>query len=843
MEEKQMSVFYIVSQFEDSSRPSQGEKWPPRTERGRGKPVNNYKEGKPSQPEKLPKWFLELPGTEVQTHNSDGTEREKQAHGSNTKDKMLLGHSSTKVAMEIRVPSNPAANKELRIHNNHKAALDKQTSDQSFTNNEMQMINKPKTVMETLAQSDQDTHQQLFNDGKVRATEETAQPNVYLDTQNSEKETKVPSVKQKAEEYTCSITPPVLQLQSSSDVENEDADSVTDCLNDQQSQEKLQIICSFRNRMPSINWKIQREQAQVGTDSSTGNEEKETKETNEEKLRKIIQEMLDTEKAYVNRLHLLDQVFYAELMKEAKSGNSFPEDIVKQIFSNISSIYQFHSMFLMPELERRMEQWTSNPRIGDVIQKLAPFLKMYAEYIRNFDKAMGLLNTWTEKSPQFQDIILGIQQREESGSLTLQHHMLEPVQRIPRYELLLKDYLKKLPLDSLDKADAEKALETIFIAAQHSNAAIAEMEKLQKLWEIYEMLGLDEHDMDPSNELLKEGSILKISFRKSNVEERQLFLFNTMLLYCIPRIVGPRFAVRTRIEIDGMQVRELNDVLYPHAFLISGKQRTLELQARSHEEMESWIKACQDAIKQNEMKTESFKAAASPAVQQLDEEVTIYKKEELGKRAPQWIRDNLVTMCMRCKEHFNPITRRRHHCRACGYVVCGKCSDYKAELSYDDNKLNRVCRDCYVALKGEAETEEREEKKKGILEKESAEVSEKSLMCSFLHLLDKSGKSGIKGWFVIPRDEPLVLYKYAAPQDVKAQTSIPLLGYQVKDLGLNDSRYLFQLVQSKQVYTFAAETEELKKKWLKVINHVANGNNPLPGEEENDGEDAVEDSK
>lgn len=44
--------------------------------------------------------------------------------------------------------------------------------------------------------------------------------------------------------------------------------------------------------------------------------------------------------------------------------------------------------------------------------------------------------------------------------------------------------------------------------------------------------------------------------------------------------------------------------------------------------------------------------------------------EELGRRAPQWVRDNLVTMCMRCKEPFNAIMRRRHHCRACGYVSC-----------------------------------------------------------------------------------------------------------------------------------------------------------------------------
>ena len=44
----------------------------------------------------------------------------------------------------------------------------------------------------------------------------------------------------------------------------------------------------------------------------------------------------------------------------------------------------------------------------------------------------------------------------ECGNLTLHHHMLSPVQRIPRYELLLKDYLKKLPDDSDDKTDTER---------------------------------------------------------------------------------------------------------------------------------------------------------------------------------------------------------------------------------------------------------------------------------------------------------------------------------------------------------------------------------------------------
>ncbi|XP_029855350.2 FYVE, RhoGEF and PH domain-containing protein 2 isoform X2 [Aquila chrysaetos chrysaetos] len=571
---------------------------------------------------------------------------------------------------------------------------------------------------------------------------------------------------------------------------------------EQQGRRGLSFKClrSFRHKIREDNWRRQQDPG-----LELGSKDREEK--------KIALELLETEQAYVNRLHLLDQVFYTELMKEAKNGKTVPEEVVKMIFSNISSIYQFHAKFFLPELQKRMEDWSCNPRIGDVIQKLAPFLKMYGEYVKNFDKAVELITVWSEKSPPFQDLIADIQKRKACANLTLQHHMLEPVQRIPRYELLLKDYVRKLPPESPDRDDAEKALEMIFMVAKHSNAAIAEMERLQNLWVVYQRLGLEDDIVDPSNELIKEGPIQKISTRNNSTSEKYLFLFNNMLLYCVPKVI---------------QVRELNDAQFPHTFLVSGKQRTLELQARSEEEMNAWIKAFQDAIDRKEKRSETFKTA----VHGLETGTPALKTEELGRRAPQWVRDNLVTMCMRCKEPFNAIMRRRHHCRACGYVVCARCSDYKAELQYDGNRLNRVCQECYVFLTGHLVLEDREGKHKGILEKGAAEVSGKSLLCSSLQLLDKNGKGGTRGWFVIPQDDPLVLYIYAAPQDVRAHTSIPLLGYQVRDLPQGDSRHLFQLVQSRQVYTFVADTEELKRRWMRTMARSAAGiTHPEEGED------------
>ncbi|XP_037734543.1 FYVE, RhoGEF and PH domain-containing protein 4 isoform X3 [Chelonia mydas] len=548
----------------------------------------------------------------------------------------------------------------------------------------------------------------------------------------------------------------------------------------------------------------------------------EAKETDEEKRHKIADELLHTERAYVSRLDLLDKVFYGRLLEEANRG-SFPAEVVNKIFSNISSINAFHSKFLLPELEKRMQEWTGTPRIGDILQKLAPFLKMYGEYVKNFDNAMELVKMWTERSPLFKSIIQDIQTQKVCGSLTLQHHMLEPVQRIPRYEMLLKDYLRKLPQDSLDWKDAEKSLEIISTAASHSNSAIRKMENLKKLLEVYEMLGEEEDIVNPSNELIKEGQILKLAARNTSAQERYLFLFNNMLLYCVPKfsLVGSKYSVRTRVGIDGMKIVETHNEEYPCTFQVSGKERTLELQASSEQDKEEWIKALQNTIEAFHQRNETFRNAIAKEYEDMPIEVS---KAELGKRAPRWIRDNEVTMCMKCKEPFNALTRRRHHCRACGHVVCWKCSDYKAHLEYDGNKLNKVCKDCYQIIMGCTDSEEK--KKKGILEIESAEVSGNSVICSFLQYMEKS-KPWQKAWCVIPKHEALVLYMYGAPQDVKALATIPLLGYAVDNTPRSaDLPHSFKLTQSKSVHSFAADSEELKQKWLKVIHLAVKGETP-----------------
>ncbi|KAG8234460.1 hypothetical protein J437_LFUL011859 [Ladona fulva] len=69
----------------------------------------------------------------------------------------------------------------------------------------------------------------------------------------------------------------------------------------------------------------------------------------------------------------------------------------------------------------------------------------------------------------------------------------------------------------------------------------------------------------------------------------------------------------------------------------------------------------------------------------------------LGDVAPFWVPDADAPSCMSCAIKFTLI-KRRHHCRACGKVLCSKCCSSKAKLTYMKHSEARVCLPCFGIL-------------------------------------------------------------------------------------------------------------------------------------------------
>ncbi|XP_028843241.1 hepatocyte growth factor-regulated tyrosine kinase substrate isoform X1 [Denticeps clupeoides] len=66
-----------------------------------------------------------------------------------------------------------------------------------------------------------------------------------------------------------------------------------------------------------------------------------------------------------------------------------------------------------------------------------------------------------------------------------------------------------------------------------------------------------------------------------------------------------------------------------------------------------------------------------------------------AERAPDWVD---AEECHRCRVQFGVMTRK-HHCRACGQIFCGKCSSkYSTIPKFGIEKEVRVCEPCFETL-------------------------------------------------------------------------------------------------------------------------------------------------
>ena len=111
---------------------------------------------------------------------------------------------------------------------------------------------------------------------------------------------------------------------------------------------------------------------------------------------------------------------------------------------------------------------------------------------------------------------------------------------------------------------------------------------------------------------------------------------------------------------------------------------------RNLNERNEWLEALNCAVEEHRNRKASF--SNSQEVEAVADTCS-----PLGDTCPVWVPDSHVTMCQDCCVPFT-LTCRRHHCRACGRVLCATCTDNKAPLRYNQFQATRVCDTCYHVL-------------------------------------------------------------------------------------------------------------------------------------------------
>ncbi|XP_049622062.1 FYVE, RhoGEF and PH domain-containing protein 5 [Suncus etruscus] len=407
----------------------------------------------------------------------------------------------------------------------------------------------------------------------------------------------------------------------------------------------------------------------------------------------IAQELLASEKAYVDMLQHLHLDFHGAVLRALdemdQEGKDSPgREELRHGLSELPALYELHQD-LLQGLETRLLHWESQQNVADVFLAREEAFDHHAAHIQQFDRYLSLLGETCLHSPRLAAAVREFEQQGvPGGGVAVKHRLLKVVQRLFQYQVLLTDYLNNLCPDSAEYDNTQGALTLISSITDHANDSMEQGENLQKLVHIEHSVRGQQDLLQPGREFLKEGTLMKVTGRTRR--PRHLFLMSDVLLYTYPQKDG-KYRLKNTLKVAGMKVsRPVMDKV-PYALRIETPESCLTLSASSCAERDEWHSCLSRAL------PEDYKAQALAAFQH-SVEIRERLGVSLGERPPTLVPVTHVMMCMNCGCDFS-LTLRRHHCHACGKIICRNCSRNKYPLKYLKDRMAKVCDGCYGELK------------------------------------------------------------------------------------------------------------------------------------------------
>lgn len=255
--------------------------------------------------------------------------------------------------------------------------------------------------------------------------------------------------------------------------------------------------------------------------------------------KQLLREILDTEMDYVKSLKLIIDGFLNPIRK----SKILKDQQISSIFLSVELIAKIQDDFLK-NIKNELEMpFPYQPKLGRVFSNWAPQLeKNYSEFISGFDEADKTLQKLLDTNSNFKKLIEKLQQNPECQSLPLQGILIKPVQRLPRYGLLLRDLINRTPSDHVDANGIKEALKSIEKVTSIANEQKREMENTKLLLEVERKLPQNSKliiMMKDQKRKLKYQSLFKVfikqfKFDKVQVEIPQelyeLYVFTDMVL-------------------------------------------------------------------------------------------------------------------------------------------------------------------------------------------------------------------------------------------------------------------------------------------------------------------------
>jgi len=242
----------------------------------------------------------------------------------------------------------------------------------------------------------------------------------------------------------------------------------------------------------------------------------------------ILQELLETEENYLKGINQLIEDIYGPLMKNLGTENQIlNKNQIDEVFPlNCIEIIKLLNTDFRDSLAGRLNKFTPHTIVGDIFLKFSDSLRIYTVYVEKYDHITEVLNEVgkLDNFRKFMNSVFGI-----VDPTMLEGLLVTPIQRVPRYQLLLQQLHKYTWNTHPDFQNIEQSLERMKNTAMHINEKSKETISFRKLLAVQSLItGMKNEIIDPQRKFVKEGVLYQLI--KGKWKSRYFFLFNDRLI-------------------------------------------------------------------------------------------------------------------------------------------------------------------------------------------------------------------------------------------------------------------------------------------------------------------------
>eukprot|EP01080_Neovahlkampfia_damariscottae_P003940 gene3940-7150_t len=236
---------------------------------------------------------------------------------------------------------------------------------------------------------------------------------------------------------------------------------------------------------------------------------------------KILREFVKTETVYVQTLDTLNKFYYEPfqtlMCHKNKKTKLINDDDFQIIFSNFEELIPLHHEFLK-ELEERMDDFPI-VHFGKTIHSQIPNFQVYKKFVNNFDTAFAKVKQLIKGNKELDDYFKE-SAKKSPGALGFHSLFIQPVQRLPRYSLLLKELIKHTSDDHVDFEDfknAKSELDAYLLSINESKKKVEHARSLVRVQGLSHTIPEDVHRV-VIKEFIRDGFAF-IDFHPKNTSQ------------------------------------------------------------------------------------------------------------------------------------------------------------------------------------------------------------------------------------------------------------------------------------------------------------------------------------